>query len=425
MAFRAQLAILLLALLSACAAPRGRVQLDTGEGPPIEYSPPSPVRAVAVGAGAFEKALTELILNAPLRLRASRPGNWVRASYPTSDADSRWQRVTDRGFGGFCEPGPRSGDCISLLEDVMGLSDWDKLGVALALSLEPLKESIARAVEDTLAPQLFYSVIATGLVTWAALAANPEPAFTKGAALISVLLLLYLGAETFLELVEASQDLKLATDQATTWEELDASGQRFAARVGPSIARVLVLAVTVAVSHGMTGGASLLAARLSTLPNFPGGAAGASRIGVHVASLEQVRAVSVSGGVITLALPSTAVAMVAKGSGAPPAGGVRSWNSFSALKRARGPAGPGKQWHHIVEQTDGNVQRFGPQSLHNTENVIAIDETIHQQISRYYSSKDLVTTGGQMTVRQWLRGQSFQAQRDFGMRILMRYGVTP
>ncbi|NOK19595.1 SitA5 family polymorphic toxin [Corallococcus carmarthensis] len=422
MAFRVHLAVLLVALLSACAAPRGRVRLDAGDGAPIEYSPPSPVRAVAVGADAFEEALTALLLATPLRLRASRPGHWVRASYPTSDDDSRWQRVTDRGFGGFCEPGPRRGDCISLLEDAMGLSDWDKLGVALALSLDPLKASIARAVEDTLAPQLFYSMIATGLVTWAALAANPEPAFTKAAAVISALLLIYLGAETFLELVDASQELKLETNQATTWEELDQSGQRFAARVGPSIARVLVLAVTVAVSHGLTGGASLLAARLSTLPNFPGGAAVASRVGVNVASLEQVRAVSVSGGVITLSLPSTAVAMVAKGRGAPPAS---SWNSFSALKRARGPAGPGKQWHHIVEQTDGNVQRFGPQALHNTENVIAIDEAIHQRISAYYSSKDFFTTGVQTTVRQWLSSQSVQAQRDFGMMILMRYGVIP
>ncbi|MBN8468118.1 hypothetical protein JYJ95_16475 [Corallococcus exiguus] len=418
MAFRVQLAVLLLALLSACAAPRGRVRLDTGEGAPIEYSPPSPVRAVTVGEEAFEEALTDLVLVTPLRLRASRPGEWIRASY------SQGPQVSDRAFGGFCEPGLRRGDCISLLEDVMGLSDWDKFGVALALSLDPLKESISRAVEGTLAPQLFFSVIATGLVTWAALAANPEPAFTKAAAVISALLLIYLGAETFLELIDASQDLKLATDQASTWKELDASGRRFAARVGPSIARVLVLAVTVAVSHGMTGGASLLAARVAALPNFPGGAAGASRVGVNVASLEQVRAVSVSGGVITLALPSTAVAMAARGSGTPPAN-ANSWGSFSALKRARGPAGPGKQWHHIVEQTDGNVQRFGPQALHNTENVIALDESVHHQISRYYSSKDPFTTGGQMTVRQWLSSQSLQAQRDFGMMILMRYGVVP
>nr|WP_249351473.1 hypothetical protein [Corallococcus exiguus] len=127
---------------------------------------------------------------------------------------------------------------------------------------------------------------------------------------------------------------------------------------------------------------------------------------------------------LTLSLPSTVVAMADMGRGAPPAG-ASSWGSFSALKRARGPAGPGKQWHHIVEQTDGDVQRFGPQALHNTENVIAIDEAIHQQISRYYSSKEPFTTGVQTTVRQWLSGQSFQAQQDFGMMILMRYGVAP
>ncbi|QAT85509.1 putative lipoprotein [Corallococcus coralloides] len=416
MTFRVQLAVLILALLGACASPRGKVRLDTGDGAPIEYSPPSAVRAVTVGEGAFEEALTELVLVTPLRLRASRPSDWVRASYPTGDAD--------RAFGGFCEPGLRRGDCVSLLEDVMGLSDWDKFGVALALSLDPLKESISRAVEETLAPQLFYSVIATGLVTWAALAANPEPAFTKAAAVISALLLIYLGAETFLELIDASQDLKLATDGATTWKELDASGQRFAARVGPSIARVLVLATTVAVSHGLTGGASLLAARVATLPNFPGGAAVASRVGVNVASLEQVRAVSVSGGVITLSLPSTAVAMAAKPPASTTPGGARSWNSFSALKRARGPAGQGKQWHHIVEQTDGNVRRFGPQALHNTENVIAIDEAVHLEISRYYSSKDIAVTGGQ-TIRQWLSSQSLQAQRDFGIKTLIRVGAVP
>ncbi|RKH51853.1 hypothetical protein D7Y23_08600 [Corallococcus sp. AB050B] len=412
MAFRVQLAVLFLALLSACAAPKGRVRLDTGDGAPIEYSPPS-ARAVTVEADAFEKALTELVLVTPLRLRAARPGDWVRASY---DGGSR-----ERAFGGFCEPGPRRGNCISLVEDVMGLGDWDKFGVALALSFDPLKESIARAVEETLAPQLFYSVIATGLVTWAALAANPEPAFTKVAAVVSALLLVYLGAETFLELIEASQDLKLATDSATTWRELEQSGQRFAARVGPSIARVLVLAATVAVSHGMTGGASLLAARLASLPNFPGGAVAASRAGINVASLDQVRAVSVSGGVITLSLPSTVVAMVAKGTSS---SGARSWNSFSALKRARGPAGPGKQWHHIVEQTDGNVQRFGPQALHNTDNVIALDEAIHQRISAYYSSKEFALTGDK-TIRQWLSSQPFQAQRDFGMKTLIRFGAVP
>lgn len=34
------------------------------------------------------------------------------------------------------------------------------------------------------------------------------------------------------------------------------------------------------------------------------------------------------------------------------------YSSFSAFKKAMGPAGPGKTWHHIVEQTPNNLSRF-------------------------------------------------------------------
>ena len=76
-----------------------------------------------------------------------------------------------------------------------------------------------------------------------------------------------------------------------------------------------------------------------------------------------------------------------------------------------------------MEQTPGNVERFGPHALHNTENVMAIDAKVHQQISAFYSSK-VPFTGGQ-TIRQWLSGQSFQAQREFGLNTLRAYGVVP
>jgi hypothetical protein len=181
---------------------------------------------VKVGAEAFEEALTRMVLNAPLTLRPPQQGWLVRASYPSDDPDTRWQRLMSKSFGGLCEPGQRRESCLSLLDDVMGLSEWDKLGVALGLSLEPMKESISKAVENTLAPQLFYTVIATGLITWAVLAANPEPVFTKGAAIVSALLLSYLGVDTFVEWVEASRELKRATDGATRPEELEQAGQR-------------------------------------------------------------------------------------------------------------------------------------------------------------------------------------------------------
>jgi hypothetical protein len=292
MATRLTAAVALLALLNACATPRG-VRLDTGQGAPLEYRPPAANKSVKVGAEAFEEALTQLALEAPLTLRSPQQGWLVRASYPGNDPDTRWQSLMSKSFGGICEPGQRRETCLSLLDDVMGLSELDKLGVALGLSIDPLKESISKAVEKTLAPQLFFTVIAGGVITWAVLAANPEPLFTKGAALISALMLIYLGVETFLELVDATRELKRATDSATTWEELESASQRWADRVGPE-----------------------LASRLSRLPHFPqAAAAGASRFGINLANVGQVSAVAVVGTTVVISLPATAVAMSAWSSG--------------------------------------------------------------------------------------------------------------
>jgi len=425
MATRLLVVVLLLALLNACATPPV-VRLDTGQGAPREYRPPSSAPSVKMGAEAFEEALTQLVLDVPLTVRAPQQGWLVRASYPSDDVGTRWQRLMSKSFGGLCEPGQRRDTCLSLLDDVLGLSEWDKLGIALGLSLEPLKESIAKAVEKTLAPQLFYTVIATGLITWAVLAANPEPVFTKAAAIVSALLLVYLGVETFLEVVDASRELKWATDRATTPKELEDASQRFANRIGPKVARVLVLAVTVVVSQGMAGGAALMASRLSMLPRFSEAAAvGASRFGISLANVGQVSAVAVVGSTIAVSLPAAAVAMAAQDMGGGGAG-FRAWGSFSGLKNALGPAGEGKEWHHIVEQTPGNIERFGPHALHNTQNVIPLEKELHAQLSAFYSRKRFfITNSENLTVREWLSTQSFEAQRQFGLQAIenIRKGV--
>jgi hypothetical protein len=109
------------------------------------------------------------------------------------------------------------------------------------------------------------------------------------------------------------------------------------------------------------------------------------------------------------------------GAGAAPASGAssaRGYSSFKSFKRAKGPAGPGKEWHHIVEQTDGNVGRFGPKSIHNTKNIVALDKELHSKISALYSSKRFDITSTMKTVREWMSTQSFEAQRDFGLRAI-------
>ncbi|RKH13671.1 hypothetical protein D7V97_04940 [Corallococcus sp. CA053C] len=96
--------------------------------------------------------------------------------------------------------------------------------------------------------------------------------------------------------------------------------------------------------------------------------------------------------------------------------GAKAYSSYKSFRRAMGPAGEGKEWHHIVEQTDGNVARFGPRAIHNTENVIPLDKELHARISAAYSAKKLQVTGSyQLTVRQWLGTQPYAAQREFGL----------
>ncbi len=311
MAHRLTVALLLLALSTACATPRV-IRLDTGERVPLEYRPPTSNESVGVDEDELEEALTLLVLEAPLSPRPSQQGWLVRASYPGNDAGKRSEHLLPKSFGGVCKAGQRRENCLSLLDDVAGLSEWDKLGVALGLSFDPMRESIAIALEDTLAPQLFYAVIATGLVTWVALAANPEPVFTKAAALVSAVMLVYLGVESFLDVVKASRELKRATDRATTFEELQEASRRFGRVVGPRVARVFVLAVTVAVSHGMTEGAAWLASRLSMLPSFSEAAAlGASQVGIKLSEVGQVSAVAVVDGNLVISMAPTAVAMMA------------------------------------------------------------------------------------------------------------------
>ncbi|WP_147439263.1 hypothetical protein [Corallococcus sp. CA049B] len=104
------------------------------------------------------------------------------------------------------------------------------------------------------------------------------------------------------------------------------------------------------------------------------------------------------------------------GTGAAPSSGPKGYSSFKSFKRAMGPAGDGKEWHHIVEQTEGNASRFGPQTLHNSENIVALGKDVHSGVSSLYSSKrPRLTNSETLTVRQWLSTQSFEAQREFGL----------
>jgi putative cell wall-binding protein len=103
-------------------------------------------------------------------------------------------------------------------------------------------------------------------------------------------------------------------------------------------------------------------------------------------------------------------------------GAGKGFDNFNALKKNLGPAGEGKAWHHVVEQSQIQKSGFNPQQIHNTNNVIAVDSATHAKISGYYNSirPDI---SGNMRVRDWLAGQSYEYQYEFGIDILKQFGV--
>jgi hypothetical protein len=397
-----------------------------GQGEAFLARLPTDFAPVRVSDSELTAALTTLWLNMPLRVATSGGPLYVGrrlalASAPLSG--EAWQSGLARSYGQFCERYGTPGDCLTLFEDGPRLQDDDKRSMALALAVRPALEGVGAEVRAMLDPTRVLAILSMTITGYMGLLLVPEPV-TKGMALgFTVLMWGYLGWE-FFELMRAYAQLYEDAPRASTFAELREIGERFGRVIGPNSVRILVLVGTAAVGETLA-----LASRAPKLPGF-GQASGKVEANTGLRLLDAATGaerviVSVPEGTIRLVLAPHVVAMaarsVAAGSAAPTGGrllsnGHRAWGSFSGFKSAMGSAGSGKEWHHLVEQTPGNVKRFGGESLHNTENVIALDKTLHTDVSRLYSSIYWRITGSHtLTVRKWLSTQSYEAQRAFGL----------
>ena len=307
----------MLAISVACSTPRV-IRLDTGAGTSVEHRPPTSGGSLEVDADDFEEALAQLVLELPLTIRPSADERLVLASSTSDATGGPAPNFVRRAFEALCVGQLPRAHCLSLLDEAVGtLDDREKMGVALAFSLEPMRESIAEAVKETLSPRFFYAVVVTSMVTWAILAANPEPVFTKGAALVTALMLIYLGVDAVIEMAKASFALLQATRKASTLAELERAGERFGNVMGEQGARLFILAATAVAGRGAMGASSWLASRLPLMPKVAEASAlGAAQLGILLRSVDQVRAMAISTeGVISITLGQGAVASLAYSTG--------------------------------------------------------------------------------------------------------------
>ncbi|WP_156349855.1 hypothetical protein [Archangium gephyra] len=412
---------------------------DKGRVEAIFTALPTDFAPVQVSDSEIKEALTTLWLHLPPRVATSRVSPY--AGRRLAWASTPWrgdmcQSDLARSYGQFCERCGTPGDCLSLFEDGPRLQADDNRSIALALAVGPALDGVDAEVRAMLDPTQVLATLSFTITAYMALLLAPEPV-TKGAATVfSVLMWGYLGWE-FFDLLRAYARLYDAAPRAATFAELREIGESFGRVIGPNSVRVLVMVATAAI--GQT------AAHMPRGPNLPGLGQASRTVELNTglrlmdaATGAERLIVSVNEGTLRAVLPMTAVAMTAPNGGGesssnargvPPDGEKhlpsrhRAFKSFDAFKNAMGPAGEDKAWHHIVEQRKPNVERFGAEALHNTENVIAINKSRHDAISAYYSTKSRDTEG--MVVREWLRTKSYEEQRAFGMVVLKRFGVIP
>ncbi|WP_152621849.1 hypothetical protein [Archangium violaceum] len=395
---------------------------------PTDFAP------VRLGEAEFKDALVRMVLDMPLRVVSSAPerrgGQWMPGT-GGSDGEA-WQAELTRSYIRHCEQRGTPGDCFIRLEDGPLLQEDDKRSIAMALAVGPALEGVDAEVRAMLDPTRVLATLSISITAYMALLAAPDPVMTKGVAAGAALLLWgYLGFE-FFDLIRAYRRLSEEAARATTFEELREAGERFGQVIGPNSVRILVLVGTAAV-----GETAALMSRAPKLPSF-GQASRTVELNTGWNLMEAAVGaerviVSVPEGTLRAVLPMTAVAMAARGggdkssgggSGTPKEGrvlpsGHRAFKSFDDFKDFVGPAGEGKQWHHIVEKREANLKRFGSEALHNTENVVPLEEGLHADVSAFYSSKQEFITGSPgLTVRQWLNTQSYEVQRQFGLRAI-------
>ena len=85
------------------------------------------------------------------------------------------------------------------------------------------------------------------------------------------------------------------------------------------------------------------------------------------------------------------------------------------LEKRFGPAGDGKQHHHLVTQGGANEGKIPSERLHNTDNIIRLPTLLHEAVNAEYLRE---SPEPNLNMYQWLQTQPYEVQREKGIQIL-------
>ncbi|HLM42315.1 MAG TPA: Tox-REase-5 domain-containing protein [Myxococcaceae bacterium] len=278
------------------------------------------------------------------RLVTSEPGNTRNVHLLPEDEELKCRYLL------WCEHSWGGGDCLRLLVDKPFLDGDARYALAMAIAhskvLGAMKEELARMVN----PQAVVATVVGGLTLYALLLALPEPVSKGIAALMTLGAMAYLGWDTVWRLIAGWLVLMKEVDEATTFDGISASGEKFGNTMGEKAARAFVMLGTVALGNTASGMAA-------TLPRLPGAGQAAvvaeTQLNLRwtAPALAQVESVAITAEGITIALAPNAVAMAAGGNSGVKAG---------AQAVPPNSGGPG-QWVQVDEFMSESARNYQAQ----------------------------------------------------------------
>jgi hypothetical protein len=302
-------------LAAGCATTRV-VNIDTGQGKPIIYTPIES-EPVEIDEEEFKDAVARLVLDMKLHValhESEREDSRSLLASAGGVVDGARASLMPSPYERICQLQSEPDSCLSLLAGGFTLGPLERRMMALYFALDTVWEGVEQALAELANPAALRAMVTTMIGTALVMLVAPEPITKAIAIALTASLIGYLGigpvwnlGRGFLRLMDESRD-------ARNLSGLEDAGHRFGKVLGENGARVLVIVALAAL-----GGKNAMAAQG---PRLPGAAQAAWRaqaeggFRLSAAFTGEVHAISLpSAGVLNVALAPTAVAAVAMGPG--------------------------------------------------------------------------------------------------------------
>ncbi|XXF75191.1 AHH domain-containing protein [Myxococcaceae bacterium GXIMD 01537] len=319
-----------MALSTACSTARV-VRLDTGQGQPVIHVPRA---GEAVPVKLEEEEFTKALAKEVRQKRPSvNPEKAARAQFEIPPRSgwylytqregvvplngqppvSQWAEVDARvtqEYLRFCEAIGEPGDCRKVLMNSPLLTGDGRYALGMSFAIEEIVPEMMQSFKDMADPEAIKATLYWTMAIYAAMWLAPEPVFSKGlATVITASFICYIGVDTFWTLIVGWRRLVEELDHATSLSEIREAGEKYGKVMGKNAARAFALLLTAAIGQTATS----FSVRLPTLSgSAQASSAGAAQVGIQLAEVAQVEAVTVTADAVTIALAPNALAATAQ-----------------------------------------------------------------------------------------------------------------